>query len=554
MRLPMQKSKLLFNTCTSTLIIVTLTVTLGVSQILGDQTVTVATLKTTVQTDKQTYLLRQKVSMSGNLTFDNQPITNLVVNVQVTDPLGYALAYRTLQIGTPSQSWPINIVELALTDTGNDPLDTAKAGSQNLIAGLVAYNPQLTPREIYSTITVFDANMAPVAINAATLTIDPQQNRTNRFSFEIPKWACPGKAFIVGNVYSKEPRTGGQALAPEETLYYCLSRTQQGLLGNPPVPTPPPQNILGKYNTSITLSPDPRQGTYNVSAMGQASPTLIGYTSTTFNVQRSTGYPPQAVFVYQPSNSHLNETVNFDASFSTPEGFNGVITRYEWDFGDGTPKVVMTGSPPTGTTTHTYLQANKFIITLNATDNEVLWSATSKPITILPESPPTASFTWTPTTPYEIDNATFDASSSTPGWSAKEQSLSPIINYTWFFNDGSSNVTTTNQTTTHMFGREGYFTVYLTVTDDVGRSGVTSHAVHVLNSSSIKKYDVTGDGKVDVRDIYAGARAFGSVGSDYWYPGSPPSSNWNPLCDFNGDNKVDMRDYYPLCQHYGMDP
>lgn len=553
MKLPMKKLRL-FNMCIFTLTILALSTTVGSFQTLGNQTITAAVLATTTQTDKQTYLLRQKVNINGSLMLDGQPATNLVVNVQVTDPNGNALAYRTLQVGTPTQSWAINIVELKLTDTGNNPLDTAKAGSMNLLASLVEYNPQLTPREVYSTITVFDANMVPIRMNAMTLDIEPQQPRTHGFSFDIPKWACPGKAIIVGNVYTKEPRAGGQALAPEETLYYCLSRTQQGLLGNPTMPPPPPQNIPGKYNTSITLSPEPKQGTYNVSAMGQASPVTTSYTSTTFSVQNSAGYPPQAVLVYQPTSPHINETVYFDASFSTPEGYNDGITKYEWNFGDGTPKIIETGNPPSQFKSHTYIQANTFLLTLNATDNEGLWSMTTKPITILPESPPTASFTWTPTSPYDIDNATFDASSSKPGWCAKLQDFSPIQNYTWFFNDGSVNVTTTNQTVTHMFGKEGHFTVYLTVIDGVGRSGVTSHTVQVLNSTAVKNYDVNGDGKIDIRDIYAVGRAFGSYGPDYWYPGSPPSTNWDARCDFNKDNKVDMRDYYPVCQHYGRDP
>jgi len=551
MKLSMRKSKLL-NTCIFTLIVMALTIILEASQILGDQAINVAALTTTIQTDKQTYLLRQRVNINGSLSLDGQPATNLVVDVQVTDPLGYALAYRTLQIGSPTQSWSIDIVSLTLTDTGNNPLDTASVGS-TVIAGLVANNPQLTQRVVYSTITVFDANMAPIAVNFVNQTIDPHQNISQRFSFQIPRWACPGKATIVGNAHSNEPRIGGQALAPEETLYYCLSRTQQGLLGNPTMPPPPPQNIPGKYNTSITLSPDPREGTYNISAMGQASPITTSYTSTTFSAQRSSGYPPQAAFVYQPATPHLNETVNF-ASFSTPEGYSDVITKYEWNFGDGTPKIVITGNPPVDTTSHTYLQNNTFTVTLNTTDNEGLWSVTTKPITILPESPPTASFTWIPTEPYDNVNVAFDASSSTPGWYARTRSFSPIVNYTWFFNDGSANTTTPNQTVTHMFGREGYFTVFLTVVDQNSRSGVTSHTVHVLNSSSVKHYDVNGDNKVDVRDIYAVGRAFGSYGPDYWYPGSPPSSNWDPRCDFNGDDKVDMRDYYPVCQHYGQDP
>jgi hypothetical protein len=63
--------------------------------------------------------------------------------------------------------------------------------------------------------------------------------------------------------------------------------------------------------------------------------------------------------------------------------------------------------------------------------------------------------------------------------------------------------------------------------------------------------DVNGDGKVDIRDISLIAKAFGSVGPDYLYPGSPPSPNWNPDADLNGDNRVDIRDISIAARNFG---
>ncbi len=54
--------------------------------------------------------------------------------------------------------------------------------------------------------------------------------------------------------------------------------------------------------------------------------------------------------------------------------------------------------------------------------------------------------------------------------------------------------------------------------------------------------DVDGDGKVDISDIYAVARVYGS------YPGQP---NWNPDCDLNHDGKIDVTDLYIACQNFG---
>jgi hypothetical protein len=54
--------------------------------------------------------------------------------------------------------------------------------------------------------------------------------------------------------------------------------------------------------------------------------------------------------------------------------------------------------------------------------------------------------------------------------------------------------------------------------------------------------DINGDGKVDVKDVYTVAKAYGS------YPSHP---YWNSLCDINHDSKVDLKDYYIVCKDYG---
>lgn len=54
--------------------------------------------------------------------------------------------------------------------------------------------------------------------------------------------------------------------------------------------------------------------------------------------------------------------------------------------------------------------------------------------------------------------------------------------------------------------------------------------------------DVNGDGIIDMKDIGAIAKAFGS------YPGHP---RWNPFADFNQDGKIDMKDISPTARIFG---
>lgn len=496
-------------------------------------------LTITTTTNQQSYLLRQKVEVQGSVTLDGSPASNLVVTIEVNNPIDAPMVCRTIQIGNPTQSWPIDITDLFFTDTSNNPINTLKINTQVRV-GITLYNWQSTARAVFATFTVFDANMVPLATKTWSGTIDPQRSVTTKYPVYIPAWACSGKALLVGNVYSKEPKTGGIALSLEKTEYFCISRIQQGLLEYPTLPPPPPQTTPGVYSTYITLSPDPRAGQYQIYVLGQASPIIISSASTTFNFQNSAGYPPQASFVYWPAAPYINMTVNFDASSSTPEGFNDTITKYEWDFGDGTPKISETDP----TTNHPYQQAETFIVTLNVTDNEGLWSTTSKPITIHPEFGPTANFTWTPETPIINETITFDASNSKQGWSKTAGEFSPIISYTWNFSDGIEPITVTTPQISHNFTQPENYTVTLTVIDAVNRQDSVSTIIQVLNKT-IKDFDFDGNGIIDMKDIRRVAKAFGTQEGD---------PNWDPVVDVNGDGKIDMKDIRPVAKNFGKDP
>jgi serine protease AprX len=54
--------------------------------------------------------------------------------------------------------------------------------------------------------------------------------------------------------------------------------------------------------------------------------------------------------------------------------------------------------------------------------------------------------------------------------------------------------------------------------------------------------DINADGKVDAKDVYIAAQAYGSR------PGYP---YWNANCDINDDGTSDLKDYYIVCKNYG---
>ncbi|MEM2568117.1 MAG: PKD domain-containing protein [Candidatus Bathyarchaeia archaeon] len=498
----------------------------------------------TLKTNAQKYLLRQKVIIEGNLTQDSSLPADAAIALQIDNPLNTTIAYKTIIIGNPekmwiNQRWPINITTIRLTDLNNNPIDTAKTNNQ-IKVHVTVYNPQVTQRQVYITVTVYDANMVPIKATGSLDTLGPQQSTTITVYVYLPNWACSGKSIITANVYTKEPKNGGTPLTPEKTKYFCISRVQQGLYQYPELPPPQQQTSPGWFRTEVTLSPEPRAGQYIIYSVAQTSLTLITQTQTTFTVQNSQGYPPQASFVYWPATPYENQTVQFDASSSTPEGYNDAITSYKWNFGDGTPPITETDPY----ITHKYLNAGTYIITLNVTDSEGLWSITQKPIIILPEFGPTANFTWSPSNPVINENITFDASLSTPGWSKTKGDYSPITQYTWNFGDGTGTIITNQQQIIHKYTEPGNYSVTLTIKDDVGRTNSITKIVQVQNVT-LKALDINRNGKIDGMDVTLVCYSFGTV------PGMP---KWNGACDVDKNGKVDGVDVTLVCRHFGEDP
>jgi hypothetical protein len=66
--------------------------------------------------------------------------------------------------------------------------------------------------------------------------------------------------------------------------------------------------------------------------------------------------------------------------------------------------------------------------------------------------------------------------------------------------------------------------------------------------------DVTGDRKVDLKDVYAVGKAYGSIRFGGQYLHQPPRGccPHSLNCDINDDGKVDLKDYYTTCKNFGQ--
>jgi PKD repeat protein len=184
--------------------------------------------------------------------------------------------------------------------------------------------------------------------------------------------------------------------------------------------------------------------------------------STTLSVTTGSSALPTASFTRSPSAPAVNDTVFFNATPSTA-GAGHTIVSYRWDFGDGTPN----GSGVT--TSHQFATTGSFTVLLTVQD-EAGQIATSSQQVSVGTGAPSASFT----------SVVVSAASHTIGFDASAttaQGGATITSYSWSFGDFSTNGS--GRTTTHSYPATGTFSVTLTVTDSLGRTGSITQSVAV---------------------------------------------------------------------------
>ena len=150
--------------------------------------------------------------------------------------------------------------------------------------------------------------------------------------------------------------------------------------------------------------------------------------------------------------------VAFDGSSSST--FEGNITSYEWDFGDGSPTTVTGAS-----ISHKYTNVGDYTATLNVVTDKGESASTSQVIYVR-EIPLGACFTPSRKTGTAPLSVTFDSKCSTGA----------IASYSWNFGDGES---AEGRKPTHTFEYPGTYTITLEVGDDKSNVSIFSSDVVV---------------------------------------------------------------------------
>jgi len=189
------------------------------------------------------------------------------------------------------------------------------------------------------------------------------------------------------------------------------------------------------------------------------------------------GSPPTANFTWSPSTPTAGEPVSFsDTSTASP-------TSWSWSFGDG-------GSSAQQNPTHTFAEAGSFQVRLTAANDHGSDHVTRTITVVDAGGPPTADFTWTPTTPSEGQRVTFsDLSTGQP------------TSWTWSFGDGGAS---TLRNPSHTYSAAGSYQVRLTASNADGSD---------LRTKTITVRESGGGGTAEPVFIPAVAHAVGAQGT-----------------------------------------
>jgi len=201
------------------------------STILAEMT-SASSLDLVVMPEKQLYNVGEIVRINGNLSLDDEPVSDALVAVEVDNPKGDILILRTFDTGSidPNQTWPIEIEELFPCDSGGTPKYSFQPGND---AGfyIKVRNKAARPFDIIVILSIVYSNKAPftnVLMLNTSISVG-QSIAITRWPVPIPDSfnVVPGNTTVYANIYNALPKNNGFAHCPEESTSFLIGSEGQ---------------------------------------------------------------------------------------------------------------------------------------------------------------------------------------------------------------------------------------------------------------------------------------------------------------------------------------
>lgn len=216
-------------------------------------------LNLTVETDKPSYYFGQPITIYGNLTSNDTPITDALIALEIDYPEG-VLILRTLNTGTPPTQQPtIEILNAYPSNSTGYPQNEFPLKSLAYFTITLKNNNLFESLQVLVGLTLFDSAKVPLSTTAANLLIHENQTLTIIMGAPISQKAYIGNATAYITAFKDWPRNGGTPYTNERTTTFNITGT--GSQGTPP----PEPNIPANYNLTFKISEfEAARGTYTI--------------------------------------------------------------------------------------------------------------------------------------------------------------------------------------------------------------------------------------------------------------------------------------------------
>jgi len=464
-------------------------------------------------------------------------------------------------------SEPHNIINVSVNYAGNTGYAVFSLGSHGGVCRDITVYGNLPPDVRNETPIGIESNYTGVSLTYYIKTADPEGDQikyyfdwgdgtgewtdlvhSDEYAYATHSWSYPGNYSIRVRAMDEH----GAELGWINTSYYrCSHPLNITILNRPPLAdfTYTPSNPItrdtltftdtstdsdtsiaswfwdfGDGNTSTEQNPKHQysvRGTYNVTLT--VTDSYDGSTDSITKTITVSNSPPIAAFTYLPANPTALQTIQFT---SVSSDFDGTITNYTWDFGDG--NISYEQNPR-----HQYADNGIYEITLTVKDNENATNSTTESIIVL-NIPPIADFSFQPSNPRTTTIVKFKDNST--------DSDGSIVSYYWEFGDGSNS---TEQNPEHVFYNPGIFKVTLTVTDNDNATSSKSLNVKVegppQNRPPVAKFDYKPVRIIEDNPVYFIDRSKdtdGTIVRVLWKFGDGTNSTeHNPIHKYTEDGK-----------------
>jgi len=203
-----------------------------------------------IQTDKDTYVYRDTVNISGRLYFQSNEAGGLVA-IQVNEPVsGKILFVRTAIVDNPLPNWGIEILYVKPCDlAGNPKSEFIKGPSAYAYFETRVKSNFLSSRPITIVISMFDHDFTPLGVKIISGTIEPNGIFGGLVAIPIPEWCSLGNSTVYVSALSGLPSEGGYPYCPDGNASFLIAESSSH-------PSTAPSKLQNQsYLLSFTIPP-----------------------------------------------------------------------------------------------------------------------------------------------------------------------------------------------------------------------------------------------------------------------------------------------------------